>query len=254
MKILTPDNYYEVDEYMSVSLFKRFQQCEVLGKAGFDAQVTSKAMLIGSYVDSFIEGTLDKFKAENPDIYSTRGASKGELKAEFKQAEEICEYITNDKVFMQFMSGEKQVIMTGEIAGVPFKIKMDSYSPHIAINDLKVMASVTDRSGNFYDFISPWGYDIQLACYQEIVYQNTGEKLPCFICAVTKENPINSIIVNIPQVYLDIALYKVQENIKKFYDIKMGKIEPVGCGTCCMCIKTRTETPIISFEDLIGGM
>lgn len=249
MKTLTNDNYFEDDEYMSVSTFKKFQKCEVLGLEPFDG-VPSDAMLIGSYVDAFVEGTLDKFIEEHPQIFSSRGASKGELKADFKMADVICDFIKNDKVFQQFMSGEKQTIMTGEIGGVPFKIKMDSYSPHIAINDLKVMRSVTNSAGEYFDFITPWGYDIQLACYQEIVRQNTGEKLPCFICAVTKETPINSVIINLPQYVLDKALYKVESQIQRIYEVKMGKLEPIGCGKCSACISKRHTTPIISMEDL----
>lgn len=251
MKILTKDNYYEDDEYMSVSAFKKLRNCEVDGMQVYNG-ATSNAMLIGSYVDSYIEGTLEEFKAEHPEIFSSRGASKGQLKSEFKQADEICKFITNDKVFSQFMSGEKQTIMTGKIKGVPFKIKMDSYSPHIAINDLKVMRSVTDRNGEYYDFITPWGYDIQLACYQEIVRQNTNEQLLCYICAVTKENPINSVIVNIPQSFLDKALYEVESQIEHLYDVKMGRVEPIGCGKCNTCISQRKGTQIISLEDIIG--
>ena len=41
---------------------------------------------------------------------------------------------------MEYMSGEKQVIMTGEIEGVPVKIKIDSYHPNKMIVDLKVMS------------------------------------------------------------------------------------------------------------------
>ena len=249
MKILTPENYYEDDEYMSVSAFKKFQKCEADGKKGFSG-FRSDAMLIGSYVDAFVEGTLEQFKEENPDIFSSQGKNKGELKAPYRNADLICDFITKDRVFSQFMSGEKQTIMTGEIAGVPWKIKMDSYSPHIAINDLKVMATVTDRSGNFYDFITPWGYDIQLACYQEIVRQNTGEQLLCYICAVTKETPINSVIVNIPQLHLDRALYKVQSLAPHYYDVKRGLILPNSCGICDTCIESRKETQIISLDDL----
>lgn len=250
MKILTQENYLEDDEYMSVSSFKKFKYCEL---AGFNTykSIPSEAMLVGSYVDSYIEGTLDNFREKHPNIFSSRGATKGELKSEFKYAEKICEFITKDKVFSQFMSGEKQVIMTGEIAGVPFKIKMDSYSPSIAINDLKVMRSVTGRDGAYVDFITPWGYDIQMACYQEIVRQNTGEKLLCYICAVTKEDPINSVIVNIPQLFLDRALYMVESELPHFYKVKQGLILPKGCGKCNVCISKRDKTPIISMEDLM---
>lgn len=250
---ITAETYYENDEYMSISQFKRLEKCELGGVEEWDDSDTSVAMLVGQYVDSWVEGTLDAFKESHPEIISTRGESKGGLKAEFKKADEIIEYMQNDKVFMQFMSGEKQTIMTGTISGVPFKIKMDSYSKGIAINDLKVMRSVTDSKGNFVDFISPWGYDLQLAGYQEIVYQNTGVKLPCFICAVTKESPINSVIVQIPQGYLDRALYRLESSINHLYDVKMGKVTPNGCGVCKTCIEQRKTTPIISMDDLFSN-
>ena len=111
--------------------------------------------------DTYFEDThymLDKFKSEHPEIISSQGKTKGQLKAQFKIADDICRKIESDKVFMQFMSGEKQSIMVGKIHGVDWKIKMDSYSPHIAINDLKVMMSITDKNGNYIDFIRKWGY------------------------------------------------------------------------------------------------
>lgn len=249
-ELITDELYFADEYYMSVSSFKKFLKCEVNGLEGFGEPTNS--MLVGSYVDAWAEGTLEEFKIKHPEIISTRGATKGELKAEFKQAEEIIQFIQNDEILMQFLSGEKQKIMTGKINGVPFKIKMDSYSEGIAINDLKVMATITNRNGEYYDFISQWGYDTQLACYQEIVYQNTGEKLPCFIVAVTKETPINSAIIEIPQHILDIALYDVESKIQRYYDIKTGIIEPIGCGKCPSCISKRTHTPIISMNDFIN--
>lgn len=206
-------------------------------------------MLVGSYVDSYIEGTLEEFVDSHPDIFASRGKTKGELKKDFQIAEKVCRFIDSDEVLQQFLSGDKQTIMSGFIKGVPFKIKMDAYSPHIAINDLKIMATVTTRNGEYYDFITPWGYDIQLACYQEIVFQNTGEKLPCFICAVTKEEPINSLIISIPQDIMDKALYNVECEIEHLYAVKMGLEEPIGCGKCKACISKRTETPIISMAE-----
>ena len=235
---------------MSVSQFKQYEKCEVKGKAGF-VNGPSDAMLFGSYVDAYVEGTLEQFKAENPEMISSRGATKGQLKATFKQADDICQYIDNDPIFSKFMSGDKQTIMTGEIGGVPFKIKMDSYSKGIAINDLKVMWKITDSNGEFFDFLTPYGYDVQMACYQEIVRQNTDEQLPCYICAVAKQTPINSVIVHVPQHVLDRALYRVESQIARMYEVKMGYSEAVGCGVCDECISNRSKTPIISFDDLI---
>lgn len=248
---ITNETYFEVDEFMSVSEYKKLIKCEFAGKLPWDNTNKSVALMVGSYVDAYIEGTLEKFKLDNPEIFSTRGESKGELKSDYKQAEEICRYIDNDKRIQQFLSGEKQRIMTGVINGVPFKIKMDAYSEGIAINDLKVMRTVTDNSGEFYDFITPWGYDIQLACYQEIVYQNTGKKLPCFIVAVTKETPIDSVIIAVPQNYLDKALYQVQSSIQHLYEVKLGKVEASKCGKCKACVSARETTPIISLDTIL---
>lgn len=289
---ITNDDYFEKDEYMSVSAFKMYEKCEVLGLEGFSNDKSS-ALLFGSYIDAYVEGTLDKFITDNPDMFVTRIAEnestvsmlkaidekyvtrndtlvaklvseakelypecfdvKTTIKSDFNLAQDICDYIDADERIQQFLSGDKQTIMTGKIEGVPFKIKMDSYAKSIAISDLKVMRSVTDSRGNYVDFISQWGYDLQLSAYQEIVFQNTGEKLPCYIVAVTKETPINSVIVQIPQSILDSALYRMQSSIKRLYDVKMGTEEPVGCGICKSCISKRTVTPIISMLELINN-
>ena len=49
-------------------------------------------------MDSYFEGTLDKFKEENPDIFKSNGA----LKAEFVQADGIIQRIERDDYFMKF--------------------------------------------------------------------------------------------------------------------------------------------------------
>lgn len=149
--ILTEDNYYSAEanmEYMSVSQFKDF--AGTYGKVGCEASAMAKlrgeyeqkkttALLVGSYVDSYFEGTLDQFKRGNPEIFT----QSGDLKASYKQANEIIARIERDEYFMQCMSGEKQVIMTGELFGTQWKIKMDSYIPGVVIVDLKVIESIT---------------------------------------------------------------------------------------------------------------
>ena len=71
---------------------------------------------------------------------------------------------------MKYMAGEKQVIMTGKIADVPYKIKIDSYHPDKAIVDLKVVKDFeklwNDAEKQKQSFIRYWGYDIQGAIYQ----------------------------------------------------------------------------------------
>lgn len=239
-------NYYTNTGHMSVSQFKAMLKCQ---GGRIEENNKSTALLIGSYVDSYIEGTLEEFKQENPQIFSSRGSNKGELKVEFKVAEKVCRYLDNDDIVKKFLSGDKQTILTGEIEGVPFKIKMDSFIKDKAIVDLKVMQTIR-KNGSLYNFISYWGYDIQLACYQEIVHQNYGKKLPCYIVVATKEDPIECRVINIPQYKLDVSLNFVKENIKDLYEVYIGDREPNYCGRCANCIKNNRYNKIISMEEL----
>ena len=156
--------------------------------AGRWEEKKTTALLVGSYVDSYFEGSLDKFKAENPEIFKKTG-DKG-LKAEYLKADDIIRRIERDQFFMMCLSGEKQVVMTGELFGAKWKIKIDSYIADKVIVDLKVMSSITKheyvRDVGYLDFIRYWGYDIQGAIYQEIVRQNTGKRLPFYIAAASK--------------------------------------------------------------------
>ena len=214
----------------------------------------SKALMVGSYVDSYFEGTLDKFKAENPDLFKRDGT----LKAEFVKADEIIQRIERDDYFMKFMSGEKQVIMTGELFGTKWKIKMDSYIPGIAIVDLKVMASITKlewvRDIGYLDFVRYWGYDIQGAIYQEIVRQNTGKKLPFYIAGATKESEPDIRIIHITDNYLAEALNLVEMNMARVLAVKSGDAEPDRCELCDCCRKTRVLKAPISITDLTAGI
>ena len=148
---LTEENYYSDlanYEYMSVSQFKDFNgtygrmACEAAALAklkGEYEQPSSTALMVGSYVDHYFEGTLDSFKKDHPEMFKKDGG----LKAEYVKADALIQRAERDELFMKYMSGEKQVIMTADLYGTPWKIKMDSYIPGVAIVDMKVMASLT---------------------------------------------------------------------------------------------------------------
>jgi hypothetical protein len=264
--VLTDDNYYSVEankRYMSVSMFKDY--AGTYGKIACEFEAVEKmegrwnpkpttALLVGSYVDSYFEGSLEKFKKENPDIFT----QKGELKSSYKKAEEIIARIERDEYFMKFMSGEKQKIMTGNLFGCDWKIKMDSYLEDVAIVDLKVMASITDlkwvKDIGYLDFVRYWGYDIQGAIYQKIVEINTGKKLPFYIAAATKETEPDIRIIQITQNYLDEALSVVEANIGRILRVKNGEQEPDRCELCDCCRHHRVLKAPISILDLTVGI
>jgi hypothetical protein len=217
--------------------------------------------LVGSYVDSFFEGTLPTFAAQHPEIFSSRGKTAGELKSEYKQAEIMIERATKDEVFMRYMAGDKQVIMTGEIEGVPVKIKIDSFDG-IRITDLKTVRSITETFyakdlGQRLNFIEWWGYDLQGAIYREIVRQNTGEVLPFYINAVSKDKT-DSIphprikVIEVPPMKMDEKLAEVKTQITKIQALKDGIYEPLRCEVCDYCADTEVLDGPISMDQLMG--
>lgn len=230
---LTEENYYSQEanmKYWSVSQFKDFLRCPAMAMAklrGEYQQEMTKPMLIGSYIDRFFEGTLDGFKADHPEIFTTKGA----LKAEFKKAEEIIKTLQGYPLFMQFMSGEKQKILTFDLFGAKWKMKMDSFIPDTCITDLKIIRTIST--------LPQWRYDIQGTIYQKGCELNGFGKLPFYLAVATKEDITDVRIFQIPQSVLDLALREVEENMEHFIEVKAGLIEPERCEECDYCKKTR---------------
>lgn len=262
--LLTNENYFsqEADrEYLSVSQYKNFMG--TLGKPACEAEAMalldgrwerekSTALMVGSYVDAHFEGSLDLFRAQNPSLFKKDGG----LKAEYVKAEEIINRIERDELFMKYMSGEKQVIMTAEMFGAQWKIKIDSYLEGKAIVDLKVMrelhkAEYTKDYG-YMDFIQYWGYDLQGAIYQEVVYRNTGKRLPFFIAAASKEKETDIELIWIPDEHLHEKLIEVERNTPKILALKDGGVEPIRCELCDYCKHTKVLKQPIHFSELLG--
>lgn len=251
---LTAENYFSVEanmQYMGSTQYKDFVNCEsmALAKAkGEYEEDKTTALLIGSFVDNYFSNTLDQFKTENSSIFVTRGENKGQLKSEFLQAEYIIKRIERDPFFMKFITGQTQVIKTGEIAGVPVKIKIDCYHPGKAITDLKIIKDFNKqwKNGLPLNFIEFWGYDIQGCIYQAA----EGNKLPFIIAAATKEKEPDLAVISIPQERLDYCFEQVKANIQRFDAIKKGLIEPNRCEKCDWCKRTKVLTSVIDWESL----
>lgn len=245
---LTDDNYYgrEASEhYFSVSQYKDFAKCEAAALARIQGEYNpppARAMLVGSFVDAWAEGTLDRFKRDNPAVFTR----KSELRAEFRKANEIIGKIKTDPLFMRFLSGEKQKILTFEMFGVHWKMKMDSFDKGRRISDLKIVQTI-DRERNY---IHKFRYDIQGAVYQTGAELNGYGKLPFYLVVATKERVIDHDIFQIPQATLDIALREVEENIEHFADVKRGLVEPEYCGVCDYC-KSVKQARVRNYNELL---
>lgn len=242
--ILTEQNYYSDimnRQYMSVSQYKDFRRCEAATVAQLQGQwkrPKTTALLIGSYVDSWFEGTLDTFREENPEIFKKDGT----LKADFLLAEEVIQRVQKDALFMYYMSGRKQVIKTAKLFGADWKIKMDSYHRGRMIVDLKVMRSMERIMGK--SFVEHWGYDLQMAVYAAV----EGHDLDTFLAVATKQNPIDIEVIEIPKWRREELLADIERNMPRILAVKTGQIEAERCGVCEYCRATKKLTEPIDFE------
>lgn len=260
---LTTENYFSPEAltaYFSVSQYKDFIGTK--GQRGCEAMALAKmrgewkpelttALLVGSYVDAHFEGTLGTFKGQHPEILT----QKGELRAEYKRADEVIARIERDAYFMQYLSGEKQVIFTGEIFGVPWKCKIDSLVRDICLVDLKVMRAIREsfwaKDAGYMSFVEFWGYDIQAAVYQKLCTLNTGKELNFYLAAATKETYPDIEIIGFTQHDLDNALSTIAPNIERIRKLKAGEVPPDRCDDCDYCKSTKVLTEPIHFSKLI---
>ena len=251
---LDKSNYFSLkanQEYMSVSQFKSFMDCEAAALAeveGTYERPTTKALMVGAYVDAWFSGEFDDFTNGHPEIFKKDGSPK----ADFIQADKCIVRCESDPLFIQYMSGDIQQIMTGELFGISWKVKIDSLHDD-KIVDLKVMRSMEKvyKDGEWKTFIDAWGYDIQGYVYQQIVAQNTGKELPFYLAVVTKEDVPDIDIIHIPQWRLNSAGALIEHYVKRFDAIKKGEVEPKRCGKCDYCKSTKVLEEVTEYEDLL---
>lgn len=268
---LTNENYYSDEanwEYMSASWFKKFSACEAAALAELRGEYvpkTTTALLVGGYIDAYYSDELPLFQAKHAEIFKR----DGQLKAEYLHAQDIINRMEEDELYSLLMSGAKQVIRTGFIAGVPFKIKIDSLldGPACeeivrrfpkaaaalslcdgAIVDQKVMRDLEDvwdeAERSKVPFFRAWGYDIQGAIYQAI----EGHMLPFILAVGTKEDPPDLQAKFLNSGTLAASLYEVEDQAPRYQAIKEGRIQPVRCGHCAYCRATRRLTAILDCE------
>ena len=254
MMTLTSSNYYTPEanrEYWSVSLFKAFDKCEAAGLAQVRGQYErpeTDALLIGSYVDAYFTGDLDEFVGQHADSMFKKN---GELYAKYEHANKIINTVECQPLMMDFLQGEHQKIFTADLFGVPWKIKTDVYKWADKIVDLKCVKDfkpIYQEGFGYRSWLEYWQYDIQGAIYQKVVEAVTGEVLPFYIAAVTKEPVPDVDVIQIPQSVLDTALKVVEAKIDRFDLVKMGEIPPERCGTCEYCRKTKILTAPSVYE------
>lgn len=259
------ENYYSTDanrEYMSVSQYKDFLTCPVMAMAkinGIYQPEPTTEFLVGSYIHSWNDGTIEQFKVEHPEMFSSKGPTKGELKAPFKFADQMIATLEADPFCMFVLQGEKEVIMTANLFGVPWKIRMDTYnSERQRIVDLKTTRNIRElvwsaEEWRKVSFIEAYKYVLQMAVYCEIERIATNQKLWAepLIVAVSKEDPPDKEIISLlDEPRFEEELYKVETNMPQIIAVKHGGKKPKRCGKCAYCRSTKKIETVLHYTQL----
>ena len=250
---LTEDNYFSPEasmKYFGHTQLCDFLKCEAkalaIAKGEYEQPLTD-SLLIGQYVDSYFTGDSNSFISHHPEMLKKDGT----LKAVYVGAERAIKRAERDEMFMKYISGVPQKIMTGNLFGYDWKIKVDAFHEGKCIVDLKCMK---DFEPKFIDglgrvsFVEAWQYDYQAAIYQKIVEDVTGEKLPFIIAGVTKQDPADIGLFRIPQHMIDSALKVIEAMIDRFAAIKAGDVEPRRCEKCDYCRSTKVLDKVVDIE------
>jgi hypothetical protein len=270
---VTPENYYDPAIqmiYMGSTQFKAFQRCEAAALAELSGEwpsYSSTALLVSGYIDAYFSGELPLYVLSHPEMFKRDGS----LKAEYLRAQDVINRMEEDELYSLLMSGEKQVIRTGLIAGVPFKIKIDSLLdastcaeiarrfPHAAaalgmcdgaIVDQKAMASLaaswSAEDRRKIPFVEFYGYDTQGAIYQAI----EGHMLPFILAVGTKEPSPDLAAAYVPDSDLEAKLAEVEDLAPRYQAIKEGRIKPTRCECCDYCKATKKLTSILDYREI----
>lgn len=277
--ILTSDNYYspEADqEYISCSQYQDFLRCEAAAMAkihGVYTPTASEALIVGNYFHTALESdeAHKAFCDEHfEDIYKTRQDKKTEelivtgKYAPYAKADEMLSVAKCDPLIKEIIDapGQNEVIMTGKLFDMPWKIRLDKYMPDIrTIIDWKTAADLNRTEYNpataaKESFLESLGYLMRAAVYSEIEKQNArSEDDPKFlIVAISKQDPPDKgvYLLNHRQRY-DYELEIIKTNMERIRRVKSGQVKPRRCGKCEYCRSTKRLTHIVPYYYLSPG-
>lgn len=260
--ILTRDNYHSLEanqRYMSWHQFKDFMTCEAgaLSHLKFREPIKSNALILGTLLHAWNEGE-EAFKKslEENSIYMYQ--KNGKLYKDFEPLYAMIDTLESSDLCMEALAGEKEVIMTGFIGGVEWKICIDSFNrKYYRFSDLKSAAKLKQKgfnsfSGRMEGFVTAYGYLGQVSAYGEIVRQNLNQNyLPePYLVIVTKEDPPDKVVASFDIDSINQQLEWIEENIPRVQAVKEGRMPPTSCGKCSYCRLMKTLTGKIHYSDL----
>lgn len=244
---------------MSNSLYKDMLQCEAAAMAkltGEWSEEPSEAMLAGSYVHASLDGTLEEFRSEHPEMFLKNGI---DLKAQFRTAEDMIRTLREDEFIQFVLTGQREHIITAEFAGCTWKAKLDVYNPDAGrIADVKTVRAIRDKTWikdmGWGSFVEAYGYLRQMALYVELERIASGREtwLEPLIVAVSKEDPPDKQVIGMDTQRIEYELEQVKANMPRVLSVWTQGEEPIRCETCKYCRATKRLGSVMHYADLIA--
>ena len=274
--ILTSDNYYSLEadrEYMSCSQYQDFLSCEARAMAKIDGRFIpepSEAFVVGNYFHTAMESpeAHEEFcQMHFGEIFKTKVDKKtGEIipvgkYAAFEKADQMIDVCYRDPLIKSLidMQGENEVILTGELFGMPWKIRLDKYiREKRLIIDWKTTANINKTEYNPLTaerepFVEVFGYMMRAAVYTEIEKQNTNSAADAdfVIVAISKEDSPDkaALLLNHRQRY-DWELEQIKKHMPYIRAMKNHELAPRRCGVCDYCRSTKVLKKIVPYYTL----
>lgn len=242
--ILTPENYHSSEAralWLSSSDVKKAMRCEAAWASGEREDEDKNAFIFGHLFEALVTGE----EYENPLVYSSKGPTKGQVKAEYRPAYDMAEAVRRSSMLAKIIDrSRKQVIMTGEIGGLPFRMMCDLLDVDGSIYDIKSARNFApqydeDRAA-YRDWWAIWEYPVQLWIYREIARQN-GLAVPRVgLIAAAKDNADVQALA-LSRETMEAAEADARYAIERMAAIRHGDT-PEPCGHCRWCIGQKVIT------------
>lgn len=259
---LNQQNYHSNEmnkQYMSVSQFKNFMECEAKAMAklsGAYQEPSSNALIVGSYVHAALESEeafLQFIEENNGSIFKPRGGKY----SDFELADKMIEVLKNDRFAMFALEGEKEQIYTAHLFGTDWKIKVDSINhQRRTFTDIKTTQDLHKRYWSTkYDewvsFVEEWDYVLQMAVYRRVLQENLGYSYTPYMAAVSKENIPNKAVLHFDESRYEFEYEYLEMKMERVLDVKSGKLEPHRCEKCNYCRSTKALKDTMEIGELI---
>ena len=263
--ILNKENYHskEANEfYFSNSQYGDFVKCEAMAMAKIRGEYiapSNEAYSLGSYIHAWNEGqeAMDEFIAHTPELFR----QDGRLYAKYEVAYRMIAVLREDPLIQIALQGDKEVIITTDMFGAPWKIKMDVLNREKGrFTDIKTVKAIHEKVWHkkygYTNFVEAYEYVRQMAIYANVekVHAGRDEWLEALIVAVSKEDDPDKAVITFDEESLQRELEEVEQNMPRFIAIKKGWEKPNRCERCKYCRQTKKLTKTIHFMDLLEAI